>query len=139
MMNIDFRANEEELQAMQEAFNELGQDAIYMSHYQLASKTEFNSTNWSVFLKDARVSDWLLGEMELVKQSKIRSIMKDIDNSKSVGQAQLLNTLINQTAEKNRDEGPKFIYCYVPLNEEEARATNVRILENDPFLEEEDF
>lgn len=133
VMDIKFTEYEIELQQMQEAFNDIGTEAFYMTHHQLSAATEFNSMDWRTFLTDPRVQDFLKGELALMQQSSIMKMMKDIDQSKSTGQAQLLNTLINQSMQSNKKEGPVFIYSYIPLNEEEQHAPNVRSLESDPF------
>lgn len=133
MMNIDFGEYEIELQQMQEVFNDLGEDALYLTHHELAAATEFNAIAWRQFLSDPRVQDFLQAELNLMQQSSIRKMMKDIDQSKSTGQAQLLNTLITQNNVNKKKEGPIFIYSYVPLNEEEQYAPNTQALSSDPF------
>jgi uncharacterized protein YqcC (DUF446 family) len=133
IMNIQFNEFEVELQQMQEAFNDIGVDALYMSHHELAAATEFNAMSWREFLMDPRVREFLESELALMQQASIMKMMKDIDQSKSTGQAQLLNTLIQQTSQNKKKDGPIFIYSYVPLNEEETYAPNVQTLQSDPF------
>lgn len=133
VMNIKFNDFEIELQQMQEAFNEVGVDALYLSHHELAAATEFNAMSWREFLTDSRVRDFLDSELALMQQSSIMKMMKDIDQSKSTGQAQLLNTLIQQTGQSKKKDGPIFIYSYIPLNEEETYAPDVQTLPSDPF------
>lgn len=132
-MNIEFEEHEIELQQLQEVFNELGQDALYYNHYELAAATEYTANDWKYFLTDPRVQEYLELELSLSQQTAIRKMMRDIDQSKSTGQAQLLNTLINQTNQSKKKEGPIFIYTYIPLNEEEQHAPHVQIAERDPF------
>jgi hypothetical protein len=133
VMNIQFNEYEIELQQMQEVFNDIGVDALYLSHHELAAATEFNAMSWREFLTDARVREFLESELALMQQSSIMKMMKDIDQSKSTGQAQLLNTLIQQTSQSKKKDGPIFIYSYIPLNEEETYAPNVQTLQSDPF------
>src|SRR5574344_408209 len=133
VMNIQFNEFEIELQQMQEAFNDIGVDALYMSHHELAAATEFNAMSWREFLMDPRVREFLESELALMQQASIMKMMKDIDQSKSTGQAQLLNTLIQQTSQSKKKDGPIFIYSYIPLNEEETYAPNVQTLQSDPF------
>ena len=132
-MNIQFDEYEIELQQMQEVFNDIGPDALYLTHHELAAATEFNAMAWREFLTDSRVKDFLESELALMQQTSIRKMMKDIDQSRSTGQAQLLNTLIQQTNQSKKKDGPIFIYSYIPLNEEETYAPNVQTLQSDPF------
>ena len=61
-------------------------------------------------------------------------MLKDVDTNKNTGQAQLLNTLLNQTKQNNKKEGPVFIYTQIPLNEAEQHAENVVMVDGiDPF------
>jgi len=133
IMHIQFNDNEIELKQLQEVFNELGEDALYYTHYELANATEFSPSDWKMFLTDPRVQEYLDLELKLSQQTAIRKMMRDIDQSKSTGQAQLLNTLVNQTAQKEKKEGPIYIYTYIPLNKEEEHAPNVQVAESDPF------
>lgn len=132
-MNIEFNENEIELQQLQEIFNSLGEDALYYTHYELANNTEFTASDWKMFLTDPRVQEYLDLELKLSQQTAIRKMMRDIDQSRSTGQAQLLNTLVNQSNQNDKKEGPIFIYTYVPLNKEEEHAPNVQIADSDPF------
>lgn len=133
-MNINF--DDRKLSKMQEVFNELGESALFMSHYDLSQITEdYTPADWKRFLTHPEVSDWITAEMRLVQQSKVRKMINTIDRSNSTGQAQLLNTLLSSLKEDNKaKDGPAFVYCYIPLNEEEQQAENVQILQIDPFL-----
>lgn len=133
IMNLKFNDNEIELKQLQEVFNELGEDALYFSHYDLANNTEFSAADWKMFLTDPRVQEFLELELNLAQQTAVRKMMRDIDQSKSTGQAQLLNTLVNQSNQNKKKDGPIFIYTYIPLNKEEEHAPNVQIAESDPF------
>lgn len=133
VMNISFEENELEFLAMQDAFNELGADALYYSHHELAAATEYNALEWRAFLSDPRVQDYFQAELNLIQQSSIMKMMRDIDKSKSTGQAQLLNTLVSQSNSSKKKEGPIFIYSYIPLNAEEVHAPNVETVSSDPF------
>ncbi len=132
-MNLQFDEYEIELQQMQEAFNDIGVDALYLTHHELAAAIEFNAMALCEFLPESRVRDFLETELSLMQQTSIMKMMKDIDQSRSTGQAQLLNTLIQQTNQSKKKDGPIFIYSYIPLNEEETYAPNVQTLQSDPF------
>lgn len=133
VMDIKFQEHEIEYQQLQVAFNDIGPDALYMSHYELAESSQFSAIIWKQFLTDSRVQDFLQSELALMQQASIMKMMRDIDQSKSTGQAQLLNTLIQQTNTNKKKDGPVFIYTYVPLNEEEQHAPNTIISTSDPF------
>lgn len=125
----------QKLMDLQAAWNTLGADALYMSHYELAENTNYSVLDWREFLTNPDVVDWINKETMLIQQSKLRLLMKDIDgNTKSTGLPQLINTLVTQTEKKDPSkDGPAFIYCFVPLNEQEEGAPNVRIETNNPF------
>ena len=101
MMDIKFRSDEEMFTELQDLMNGIGQNALYMSHYELAE------------------------EMDLLKRAKVSTMLSTVDTNKNTGQAQLLNTLLNQTKNTNRKEGPVFIYTHIPLNNQEEHAPNV--------------
>lgn len=120
--------------ALQDAFNNI-EGAMFMTHHELAKETyqTFNSQQWKEFITDPRVDDWLEDEMIAYRRAKIRAMTKNIDKIKSPGHAQLLNTMISQEEKKNKKDGPAFIYCHIPLSEEEMGAENVRVLKNNPI------
>ena len=134
MMDIKFREDEEEMIDMQSWMNEIGQQALFMNHYELAAKTEISPIQWKKFLTDVRVSAFITEELELLKKSKVAVMLKDVDTNKNTGQAQLLNTLLNQTRQTEKKDGPVFIYTQIPLNEAEQHAENVVIVDGiNPF------
>lgn len=130
ILDIQFKDNENDLKEMQEHFNTIGRRALFMSHYELADATDMTPIEWKKFITDIRVSTVLNEELDLIKKSKVALMLKDIETNKNTGQAQLLNTLLNQTKQSDIKEGPVFIYTQIPLNEQEQHAPNVRRLEN---------
>lgn len=133
IINIKFGPNETELKELQDTFNEIGERALYMNHYELMEVSGIDSLRWREFLTDSRIINFINDELELIKRSKMTLMLKDIDNNRSTGQAQLLNTLLNQAKASNIKEGPAFIYCYIPPNAQERNAPNVEVLDVDPF------
>lgn len=134
ILDIEFKPNETDLIDLQKLFNDVGQEALYMNHYELADMTGSSPVDWKRFLMDPRVANSINEEMELLKKSKVAVMLKDIETTKSTGQAQLLNTLLNQTKQEQKKEGPVFIYTMIPLNENEAQARNVVMIDGiDPF------
>ena len=134
MMDIKFNEDEDDMKDMQDLMNEIGQQALFMNHYELSAKTEISPIQWKKFLTDVRVAAFISEELELLKKSKVAIMLKDVDTNKNTGQAQLLNTLLNQTKQNNKKEGPVFIYTQIPLNEAEQHAENVVMVDGiDPF------
>ena len=134
MMDIKFNEDEDDMKDMQDLMNEIGQQALFMNHYELSAKTEISPIQWKKFLTDVRVAAFITEELELLKKSKVAVMLKDVDTNKNTGQAQLLNTLLNQTKQNNKKEGPVFIYTQIPLNEAEQHAENVVMVDGiDPF------
>ena len=130
MMNILF--NEEEILfiAMQDAFNEID-NALFKDHYELAQETHYSPLDWRKFLADPRVVDWFDQETQFITQAKYRKLLKDLSSdSKSTGTAQIMNSLQNaMKVQGKKDEGPIFIYTYVPLNDQELHAKNVKTVD----------
>ena len=117
-------------------FKNLGEDALVMSHYNLAEVTDTPSEIWKEFLKEPDVAEWIGQEMELIRDSEMKKLVKDINESKSVGQAQLMTALQKLSDKETTKSGPAFIYCYIPLNAEQKKAENVLNIGYDPFLKE---
>lgn len=131
IMDIPFKENEKEFIDLQNLFNQIGQEALFMTHYELAERSGESPITWKHFLMDPRVGAFISEEMDMLKRSKVALMLKDVDTNKNTGQAQLLNTLLNQTKETNKKEGPVFIYTQIPLNSEEQYAENTRIYHED--------
>ena len=117
-----------------EIFKTLGQDALVMNHYELEEKTRLPNTTWKEFLNEPDIADWIRSEITLLRKSELNKMVKDVSSSRSVGQAQLMTTLQKLDEKSSEKEGPIFVYCYVPLNQDQASATNVLQVEEDPFL-----
>lgn len=125
-----------------EQFLKLGESALYMTHYQLAMETHIeNPLIWKMFLLDPRITDYINSEMNIIRNASINEIVQKAPNSKSVGQAQLINSLMKIEESASNKEGPVFIYSYVPLNEEQKFAPNVAMgatVEMEPEKEPEE-
>lgn len=120
-------------------FLKLGQDALYLNHYQLAEQTyEQDPMIWKSFLTDPRTVDYISSEMSIIRNSAINAMVAAAPGSTSVGQSQLINALDKINEKETHKEGPAFIYCYVPLNEEQKEAPNVRKVNADGIEETED-
>lgn len=119
---------------MAEFFNAYGKGVFTMSHWDLAAVSDFSADDWREFLTDAAVSKYIRDEMNALSEVESRKIIMDISkNSKSTGTAQTLMALDKTRGVSGKKDGPVFVYMYVPLNEREAHAENVRTVESDPF------
>ena len=127
ILDIKFNEDEKNMIHLQDLFNTVGRQALLMSHYDLADATDESPIEWKRFLTDARVNAFIAEEMELLKKSKVAKMLNTVDTNKNTGQAQLLNTLLNQTKTEDRKDGPVFIYTQVPLNNQEKGAAHTVI------------
>lgn len=125
IIDINFKEDEQDLIALQDAFNDIGQRALFMTHYELSEMSGDSPIEWKKFLMDPRVSAFISEEMRLLEQTKAAVMLSTVDTNKNTGQAQLINTLLNRNKANEKKEGPVFIYTQVPLNDQEQHARNV--------------
>ena len=119
-------------------FKEFGQDALAMSHYDLAEQvTDYDVETWKTFLLERDVITWVTQELKLLQESEMKKIVKGISNSNSVGQAQLMTALGKMQDNKAIKDGPVFIYTHVPLSDQQKQAQNANELDKDIFKKEE--
>jgi len=131
---IELQWNDEGLDELQEYFNLGLPGTLYLSHYDLARDSGFPAALWKKFLTNPQVADYITQELQLLKRTEFQKVLKDISTkSRSVGTAQLLNALDKALANESTKDGPAFVYCYVPLHEDEQHAPNVIKLNEDPF------
>lgn len=110
-----------------EIFMELKEEALYLSHYQLAEQTEIKDAMvWKAFLMDSQTTDYIATEMNLIRSTSINKMVSEAADSRSVGQSQLITALQKLDEKSTHKDGPVFIYSHVPLNDEQANAPNVR-------------
>lgn len=136
-LDISFVGSKKKLhnQMLQE-FKDLGRKALTMNHYDFAEVTSVNNPQeWKEFLQIPPVSEYITEEFNAIQDSELRKLIMNISDSNSVGKAQLINAMQKQLKENENSgkTGPAFIYCYVPLNDEEINADNVEVLDRDPF------
>ena len=122
------KLTKEQIEKCKKIFMQLGEDALYKSHYDLAAETTIKDPQiWKSFLIEPSIADYIASEMNLIRTATMNRMIANAGDSNSVGQSQLLNTL-NKIDEKEQiKSGPTFIYCYVPLNNKQKHAPNVRI------------
>lgn len=120
-------------------FTALGEEGLYMNHYQLAQATNIeDAIQWKLFLTDPKVVDYISTEMNIIRNAAINDMVHKAPDSNSVGQSQLINALGKLDEKATKKEGPVFIYSYVPLNEEQKYAPNVRTVDAEGVEQNED-
>lgn len=136
-LDISFVGSKKKLHnQMLKEFKDLGRKALTMNHYDFAEVTSVNNPQeWKEFLQIPPVSEYITEEFNAIQDSELRKLIMNISDSSSVGKAQLINAMQKQLKENENSgkTGPVFIYCYVPLNDEEINADNVEVLDRDPF------
>lgn len=124
---------------MWQQFKALEAKAISMNHYDLARITTIKDVQlWKEFLTDPEVSAYIDQESQILTQTELRKLASDVSDSRSVGQAQLINAMSKLTDNKTIKEGPIFIYTYVPLTEAQEKATNIKKVNEDLFEENQE-
>lgn len=121
-----------------EILQEEAPESISWNHYELAAKTELHDIIvWKSFLQLPDVMEWLNEERNILQHYELSKLTQDVSNSRSVGQAQLINAVEKITAANrvNNNTGPIFIYTYIPLNEAQKAAPNAFELKEDIFLD----
>lgn len=119
-----------------EKFEELGQSALTMTHYDLAKCVEDTTKDeWRDFLNEADVAEYIKNEMRIISGAIQKQMITDIidGGDKSVGRAQIINTLDKLNDGVSKKDGPIFIYSYVPLDAQQVQAENTIKLDKDIF------
>lgn len=137
-LHINFVGDNAKLREdMLKEFKLFGRKALTMNHYDFAevSQVTDDPQEWKAFLQIEPVAEYITEEFNAIQDSELRKLILDVNNSSSVGKAQLIGALQKQLKESANDQkvGPAFIYTYVPLNPEEQNAENVEVLKDDPF------
>lgn len=128
--------NPELKESLWELFEALGQKALTMSHYDLANEVEGTTKDeWRDFLNEADVAEYIRNEMRIISDSIQKRMITDIvaGGDRSVGRAQIINTLDKINDEVAKKDGPIFIYSYVPLDAQQEQAENTIKLNKDIF------
>lgn len=117
-------------------FEELGKDALTMTHYDLEEKVpDTSKSEWREFLNEADVNEYIKNEMRIISDAIQKQMITGIvdGGDRSVGRAQIINTLDKINDGVSTKDGPIFIYSYVPPDEQQKQAENIQILKNDIF------
>lgn len=108
-------------------YKKLGKDALSMNHYELADQTsEHDPEVWKQFLIDPEISAWIRTERVIIQETELSKIVNNAANSRSTGQAQIVSALGKLNEGSTTKDGPVFIYCHVPLNDQEIHAPNAQ-------------
>ena len=133
---------EEQKQQCWEIIKNEAPASVTWNHYDLAALTEITDINvWKSFLLDPDVQEWLGEERLILQEYELAKLTQGISTSRSVGQAQLINSMekLNAQHRNKAATGPIFIYTYAPLNEAQKHAPNVQLLQEDIFLDKHDY
>ena len=130
---MDIQFEDKGMQELQEMFNAHDPEtAIFMSHYQLANATGVEAARWKDFLLHPAVATWIKQEIELFKQHQLKQMIRTAtDNDRSVGAAQMINSLTKTLDQGTMKDGPVIIYTHVPMTEAQKKGTTVQTIELD--------
>jgi len=128
-MNIQF--DDEELQELCTIFNQMDpEEAIFYNHYELSRKSGIAPDRWKRFLVHPRVSTWMEQELQLYKEFQLKQMIRDATaNDRSVGAAQMINSLSKALQEGTQKEGPIIVYTYVPLTDAQRKGSPIQTIE----------
>ena len=103
------------------------QEGLTANQYELEDMSDGNvsSSKWSELLREPDVQKYIKNEMDVIRTAEVNKMVHNSADSRSVGQSQLINALTKLESEEHEDLGPAFIYCYIPLTEEQKHAKNV--------------
>ena len=118
---------------MMREFKAMGKMALSMTHYDLEanSATEYDAEDWRNFLSDPDVKSYIKREMEIIRQTSINKLVQSSIDSRSVAQTQALSALAKLEDNTPKKDGPVFIYCHVPLTDEQKYAPNAQEYDQD--------
>ena len=129
----------ERKQELKEIFLSLGPEAFTLNHYELADQTSLkNPPEWKEFLTDLEIAQWIESETAILQQTELKKLTANVASSRSVGQAQLISAMNKLQDSNTTKKGPAFVYCYIPLTEEQENADNIIKLKKDPFLTDDE-
>lgn len=127
-------------------FQNAGQDALIMNHYELADymfkeyKYKKSIPQWKEFLLNPKIQEYIQAEFAIISESNMRKVIASVnEDEKSVGKAQTINALLT-AAEKttNKRDGNIIIYSYILPNEQQMKATNTEVIKRDPFKKDKE-
>ena len=108
---------------------------IGKTYYELwKSNTSIELLVWRNFYTDSRVQAFYNLEFELGLKAKKNILLQQVGENKSTATNQALISILKreEDTEIEADSGKIFVYSFIPLNQQEEHADNVKILENIP-------
>lgn len=140
MLNIQFKPEEEMFIDIQQALNVIFESqypkALEWNHYEMWNFAGriYAPDDWKQFRLDSRVCSWYNAEMSMLIETRTFKLLAKLGDTKSPADVSALTQMLNQRKEENSGKvvKPTMIYCFIPLNTNERRAPNVRLLESIP-------
>lgn len=130
---MDIKFDNPDLEELRQIFESLdSEETIFMSHYELSKLTGIPAARWKEFLLEPAVSTWIAQEISLFKEFQLKQMIRTAtDNDKSVGAAQMINSLTKTLQDSGEKTGPIIIYTHVPLTEDIKHGSVVESIELD--------
>lgn len=120
---------------MRDQYNALGEEALYMSHFELAERLGHGLNDWIDFLSHPDVTEDRAIQLRILRKTEEAKLLRDLSTKKgAVGTAQLLSALAKLNETNPAKEGPCFIYTYIAPSQKELDNPNLRIEKDDPFI-----
>lgn len=117
------------------SFKEKPKETLAKTYYQLWELDKaIDLYTWRAFYTDARVQKFYEKEFTLSLNAKKQALLQQMGENKSVATNQALTSILKylEVEEVDPNDNKIFIYSFIPLNEQERNAKNVRILNNIP-------
>ena len=89
-IDIKFKEDEQDLKDLQDLYNGIGQEALFLSDYELAERTGESPIDWKNFLMDPRVAAFINEEMDMLKKAKVAVMLKSVDTNKNIFQLSIV-------------------------------------------------
>lgn len=125
----------EMFQEMKQLFMAKGQEALYMSHYDLAEEfADYPVEAWRAFVTDDEIQRYISKERSMLSDIELNKLMHNASSKGGqVGAAQLVSAMAKLKSTEKEKDGPIFIYNAVPLNAKQKNIDSIEYLEDDPF------
>ena len=132
------KLSQSKIDTMFQEYKDLGEEAFTMSHYALTDSIGHTPEEWRAFFVVPKIADWIAEEQMLLRQTKMAQLINTLgnENKTSVGVAQQITSLQKILETGSAKTGDAFVYCYIPLNEEQTKAQNVQTMPEDIFAKE---
>ena len=114
-----------------------GEETLLMSHHQLAAHfPDYTVDQWREFITNNRIVDILDGETKILQRTKFNQMVQSLGstNRNSTGLAAQVSALQRILEAESTKDGAVFVYTYVPLNVEQAKAPNTAQEAHDIFM-----